>query len=583
TLEKALFSSPWACRETIAHRIQRLSRQGKDETRADIQVLEGLDKALADITPERFAKFQVLLDMLQKPGPFQFNGRDSSDRLVIFTERIETLRFLHEHLPPLLKLKDKQATMLHGGLPDTDQQGIVEDFGRQESPLRLLLASDVASEGINLHYLCHRMIHFDIPWSLMVFQQRNGRIDRYGQEREPHISYLTTESVNPTIKGDTRILELLIAKDQEAVRSIGDPSAFMGVYDETEEARLTAQAMEEGLSPEAFEARLAENLPDEFDPLAILLGLADEPLPQAQEPPTANMPTLFPDDHDFFLAGLRALRQQSGLDVHFEVQSESRIIEFTPPPDLEIRLRTLPREVRSSPMIFTDNRRAIQEDIARARAEETAWPRLHFLWGQHPVLSWLEDKLLARFSRHEAPVLALPGKLKPGEHVFIVSGLIPNRKGHPLIQHWFGIHLLGNGFEGHVEFEDIVDRFGLGSGVLANPGRAVDVAPLAKLLPDVVFKAREIMTKQRAAFETRIQPQLKDQLARLDELRRRHDCQIQLYFEGMKLPEHRIRDRRESKYREVQQLFEEYRDWIRNTMTTEDKPYIKICAVLTGV
>ena len=49
--------------------------------------------------------------------------------------------------------------------------------------------TDVAS-GINLHYLCHRLIHFDIPWSLMVFQQRNGRIDRHGQERP--IRYLKT-------------------------------------------------------------------------------------------------------------------------------------------------------------------------------------------------------------------------------------------------------------------------------------------------------------------------------------------------------------------------------------------------------
>ena len=105
-----------------------------------------------------------------------------------------------------------------------DQQKIVEDFGREEAPVRLLLASDVASEGINLHFLCHKMIHFDIPWSFMCFQQRNGRIDRYGQEREPRIVYLMTESVSEKIKGDNRILELLITKDEQAVKNIGEPS-----------------------------------------------------------------------------------------------------------------------------------------------------------------------------------------------------------------------------------------------------------------------------------------------------------------------------------------------------------------------
>lgn len=146
--------------------------------------------------------------------------------------------------------------MLYGTLSDIEQQRIVEDFGKEEAPVRLLIASDVASEGINLHFLCHRMIHFDIPWSLMVFQQRNGRIDRYGQEHTPQIIYLVTHSDNAKIRGDTRILELLIQKDEQAVRNIGDPSPLMGVYDIEEEEKITAMAMEENQSPGEFEASL---------------------------------------------------------------------------------------------------------------------------------------------------------------------------------------------------------------------------------------------------------------------------------------------------------------------------------------
>lgn len=582
TLEKALFSSPAACRETISNRIQRLSKKNTDETSADIRALQSLDQALALAKPDSFSKFQQLLRILQSPGQFQFTGKDKSDRIVIFTERIETLRFLHEHLPPILKLKSGQTTMLHGGMSDTDQQQIVEDFGRDESPLRLLLASDVASEGINLHYLCHRMIHFDIPWSLMVFQQRNGRIDRYGQEREPHIAYLMTESDNPTIKGDTRILELLIDKDQEAVRSIGDPSAFMGVYDEAEEERLTAQAMEDRLSPKDFEARLEKNLSEENDPLSILLGLAEEPLPTVTEAPTAAMPTLFADDYAYFLAGLRTLRQDRDRDLHFEEQPEERIVEFTPPKDLLMRLRALPREIRSELMLFTDDKKRIQQEIARARTEETAWPKLHYLWQQHPVLSWLEDKLLARFGRHEAPVLHLRGLMNPGESIFVLSGLIPNRKGHPLIQHWFGVHIQGEAYKGILDLTEILARTGLGSKQLPNTGQSPDTASLSKLLPVVINKAKAAMSERRKAFQDRITPQLSDQLKRLTELRGRHRHQIQLHFASMNLPEHRIQDKREAKYREVQKLFEEYETWIQDTMTTEDNPYIKVCAVLIG-
>ena len=72
-------------------------------------------------------------------------------------------------------------------MSDIEQQRVVEDFGNAQRPVRVLLCSDVASEGINLHFQCHRLIHFDMPWSLMVFQQRNGRVDQYGQPRTPQI------------------------------------------------------------------------------------------------------------------------------------------------------------------------------------------------------------------------------------------------------------------------------------------------------------------------------------------------------------------------------------------------------------
>ena len=101
--------------------------------------------------------------------------------------------------PEDLKLKEKQVEMMHGSMSDVDIQEIVESFGNESSPLRLLICSDVASEGINLHYCSHRLIHFDIPWSLMVFQQRNGRIDRYGQHHQPQIHSLLTDSTNPQI------------------------------------------------------------------------------------------------------------------------------------------------------------------------------------------------------------------------------------------------------------------------------------------------------------------------------------------------------------------------------------------------
>ena len=164
TLGKALFSSSAACLQTIHNRIGRLQKEESEEAAKDIQSLKELADSLQDITPGHFSKYQKLLSVIQDPlYGLGWTGKDTRDRLVIFTERIETLNFLSSHLPKDLGLKEDRFAILHGGLPDVDQQKIVEAFGHEEAPVRLLLASDVASEGINLHFLCHKMIHFDIP------------------------------------------------------------------------------------------------------------------------------------------------------------------------------------------------------------------------------------------------------------------------------------------------------------------------------------------------------------------------------------------------------------------------------------
>jgi SNF2 family DNA or RNA helicase len=169
TLEKALFSSPAACLETIGKRIKRLEKKEEPVYEGDIRVLEELAQQVEQILPK------VILD---SDEGFGWTGKDRRDRLVIFTERIETLKFLQKNLPGDLGIDSKHVEILHGTMSDVDQQRIVEDFGKEEAQVRLLIASDVASEGINLHFLCHRMIHFDIPWSLMVFQQRHTLLPR---------------------------------------------------------------------------------------------------------------------------------------------------------------------------------------------------------------------------------------------------------------------------------------------------------------------------------------------------------------------------------------------------------------------
>ena len=244
TFKKAIFSSPAACLKSIQVRMGRLAKEGTDDATKELQALGILESALQAIEPQDFSRYQELLKLLRDPA-YGWNYRSVDDRLVIFTERIETMRWLAEHLQQDFRLPNGAIQTLHGGMSDIDQQKIVEEFGRDEAPVRILVASDVASEGINLHYLSHRMIHFDIPWSLMVFQQRNGRVDRYGQKVSPDIRYMVTRSTNEEIRGDMRILQVLIRKENEANKNIGDVGALMNLYDQDAEEQLTYRAMAE--------------------------------------------------------------------------------------------------------------------------------------------------------------------------------------------------------------------------------------------------------------------------------------------------------------------------------------------------
>ena len=228
-------------------------------------------------------------------------------------------------------------------------QKIVEDFGRDQSPVRLLFASDIASEGLNLHFLSHKLIHFDIPWSLMVFQQRNGRIDRYGQERQPQIAYLYTEPEHPKIHGDLRILELLMEKDEQAAKNIGDPSVFLGVFDAREEEAMTGNAIEENLAPAEFNRRMEKAAEDDL--LSILFGDAPVPAGQAARDRCHSFPSLFGDDLTYFQDGLTALNVISDLQADFD--PERQLVTLTVNDDLRRVFRALPSEALPKDGQFT--------------------------------------------------------------------------------------------------------------------------------------------------------------------------------------------------------------------------------------
>ncbi|NVN55476.1 DEAD/DEAH box helicase [bacterium Scap17] len=591
TLEKALFSSPAACTSILANRLKALAkREQTPERNADIENLTTLHDIVSEITPDKFGKYQALCELIGKKAGQGGLGwtRTEDDRLVIFTESLKTLDFLREHIERDCGLKAKQIGVLKGTDSDRDLMATVESFNRGDSPLRLLLCSDVASEGINLHHLAHRMVHFDIPWSLMVFQQRNGRIDRYGQRHTPQIRYLLTESTNARVRGDQRVLEVLIDKDDQASRNIGDPSEFATALTQQEQEEKVAEVMAADTTSDAGQS-LFEGLFDLDNPMEDTLA---QFTPEAVTPAPAKRPRgLYEDTLHWAGHALRWLdaeMRDNNQSLQMQVDRKARRVELTAPSDLRQQLKWLPREIRPAHdrFILSDDIDTLKRHFALARQEDSPWPSVQYLWPLHPVMQWLRQRVLNAFGRHRAPVMRVPSVLATDEALFVLHGGYPNKRGQSLMEAWIAVpatHVGGKWQAGTPEpLEEALERLELNPEALPNPGIEGDTRALAAALPAVVDRARVQLSALRKVRENELNERLNVQMSAMDELKKRHHRQLDLTLESSREAAGRKQQRRDEATAGIERTFDDYEAWLEDTQMLESLPFIQVAAVLTG-
>jgi superfamily II DNA or RNA helicase len=587
TLLKALLSSPMACLETVENRLKRLQKKtGKDaDTSLEIGELSALLQDLKAIAPAHFSKYQRLVKLIRED--FAWTGKDPRDRLVIFTGRLKTVDFLETQLSQDLGLNGKAIAVLDGGMSDTDQMKVVEGLGQEQSPIRILIATEVASEGLNLHYLSHKLIHFDIPWSLMTLQQRNGRIDRYGQTRQPEIRYMLTRSQVDRMDEVERIIQVLLRKDEQAMLNIGDPSVFMGMFDPEREEQFTEMAIATGQSAEEFEATLDQNASSggEFDIFAWFEEDTEaahgtdhdvENTPPVQITP---LPSLFASDFEYTVMALTNLEN---VPPNLSINKGDRLIELQFPKDLEVRYARLPDEIKPKDhqlLQLCDRPERIMQEMEIARRQENTWSRVEYLWELHPLLDWLNDRNLFRFGRQEAPVIDIPEGLNSQESVFIFFANFPNQRGAPILTRWVSVCFAGANYDHTETLETTLQRTYLGQKIIPNRGQQ-DVSGLMDLRQLAVEKAKTYMTKERSQFAAQLEPALTEQLERLKALKGRHYEQLDLQFQDLKQSATKRQQQQANAQYRINNHFEDYQRWIKTSMTMEQEPFLKLVTVL---
>ncbi|MFY1654007.1 helicase-related protein [Solwaraspora sp. WMMB762] len=510
TLAKAFLSSPAALRETIDGRLGRLAH----DDRADVerQALRRLAALNEQTLRQPSAKYTRLVAHLKEIGV----GQGSPARAVVFAERLETLRWLHRSLPKDLGLPADAVEIMHGGLADDEQQRIVEAFKQEKTAVRVLVTGDVASEGVNLHAQCHELVHYDIPWSLIRIEQRNGRIDRYGQKHPPRVTALLLDPSSERFAGDVRILAKLVEKEDQAHTALGDAASLMGCYDvkgEEDEIR----AVLAGKKTLDDVVRPVEKVATGNDLAAMFSQLFDAPAAPApqQTGPVADVADLdsglYPDDVSYLEDALQeafiepAAPPKNG-GVGWRRDAAFGTVELTPPPDLAQRLDVLPqsyladRRVTERLVLAATTGRGKDRLAAALRDDsDSTWPDAHFLSPLHPVLDWASDRALAALGRNE--VFAVRGAVDAP--TVLLLGTLTNRRGQIVSAAWLTAEFPSPDdpsfslVSPHESARDALHALGWGTA-RNNPGPVADVETLQRLVAPAVHEAERHL---RTVFE----------------------------------------------------------------------------------
>ncbi|MFI7492687.1 DISARM system SNF2-like helicase DrmD [Micromonospora echinaurantiaca] len=285
-LKKRLFSSPAAFAHTVRVYLETLaSKKGSPSLAAGDDVPEWMDEFLDDLatyddeqlaeaeddalnrvrpmqpdpTTDETALLEKMLDWAEaKEAQPDAKARElinyltaickpdgrhwTNERVVVFTEYRDTQLWLAD----LLRqegLGGEGLELLHGGTPADEREQIRLAFQAHptERPVRILLATDAASEGIDLQNHCHRLVNYDIPFNPNKLEQRIGRIDRYGQKVTPEIQHFVGTGFGKPVDSFEADLEFLSRVATKVARMEEDLGSVNAVLSDAVQRRMLGE------------------------------------------------------------------------------------------------------------------------------------------------------------------------------------------------------------------------------------------------------------------------------------------------------------------------------------------------------
>lgn len=230
-MQRMVTSSTAAIRQSLERRLNVLLEQHtcvgnlREEDLDELNIEDGVEDALEAISLDMELEIEELKQIISLAKQAQFQNQDakvepllneidailSEDRtqkVIIFTEFVATQTYLQE----LLVNRGYTVTILNGGMSIDERNAAMQEFKTSTS---IFISTDAGGEGLNLQF-ANIIINYDLPWNPMKIEQRCGRVDRIGQQRDVHIyNFIVGETV------ENRVREVLEEKLSVILKEMG--------------------------------------------------------------------------------------------------------------------------------------------------------------------------------------------------------------------------------------------------------------------------------------------------------------------------------------------------------------------------